>query len=295
MYMNNEIQVAKVLKRGIGFYKSSFASILKYSFLAVLVSSMLSIYLYLNEILAEINEVLYVVGLILLVLLILPIIYYSVRVVATSVGKLKAIVLNENYDYKEKYKLTRDIFWRVMLVAVLKFLVFILFTVACILPAIAISEIFFSDINFFTNIEPVIQLVSLGISLLIALLSIYLFVKLEFATTIIYWNVETEYSDVMQSMRMTKYHFFKKVIIILIAQLPNLILAGVTFVISMIFNGFIGMTMFGFFNLVITIAISTFIFTWTYSIYLALFEEMKVFSCNQSEKADIDGREWLSF
>ena len=71
---------------------------------------MLSIYLYLNEILAEINEVLYVVGLILLLLLILPIIYYSVRVVATSVGKLKAIVLNEDYDYNEKYKLTMAIF-----------------------------------------------------------------------------------------------------------------------------------------------------------------------------------------
>lgn len=295
MRLSNDFQVATVLRRGIGLFKSTFKSMIKYSFLAVLISSMTSIYMYLIEIVGEKNEMLYIIGLILLVLLLLPIIYYSVRVVATTVDKLKAAAFGESFNYKERYGNSKEIFWRVTLILFLKFVLIIVFIVSCILPAMTFSNFIFKNFDTFWNIEPILLGMANMLSILFALTSLFILARIEFAMSVIYWNVESEYSDIVQSFKMTKHHLFKKLLVIFMAHLPNLILVVITININNSFDGFTGRAVLGLGNLLLTIAANTIIFTWMYSIYLAMFEAMGSFTLSQLNQIDNRGREWLTF
>lgn len=281
MIMSNDFQVAKVLKRGLELYKVTLKDAFQYSLITVLLTSFISIYMYFLELIGKVNEVFYAVGLVMLVIVLAPLIYYSIRVVATTVGKLKSLVYKSKYNYKVKFYESKELFWRILLVLFLKFVLGIVVVLMCIL-------IFYSMVGF--NIFKtffIVPMILLLISLLIV--SLIMLFKLEFAAPIIYWNIETEYSDVKLSMRITKYYKLKKVFIILIGHLPNLLILLLSLYTSKVYNGFIDIPFLGLISLIATILFSTVAFSWMYSFYTALFEELGAFD------PDSDDREWLRY
>jgi hypothetical protein len=128
----------------------------------------------------------------------------------------------------------------------------------------------------------------------IAFLSLYGMIRLEFASLVIYWDIETQSTDLGTSIRMTKYHFLEKLKIIIIANIPSFVLGLITTI--TFFIDFTGPLMpFKWLLVFISISINILFYSWSYSFYYPMFEQLKAFALPTEKSVDKDGREWLTF
>lgn len=288
MQIKASVDVSAIIKRGIDLYKSTISKFIIYALIAVMVSEIITIYVGVFDTFFVKYRFFYIGGLIFLVLLYLPIIYYSVRIAITSVGKLKAVIEKRTYDYSYKFEESKDHFWRVFLVLIIRFVLKLIFILSIVTPIIMVGKkvlgLMELDVAFFVIIFS--SIISAGISL-------YLMLRLEFATLVIYWHVDTEYSDLKTSMLMTKYLFAEKLKIILFANIPGILLGMITTI--TFFVDFSGSLFLKWVFIFTSIVINILFYSWSYSIYYPLFEDMKAFALPTEKNIDEHGREWQTF
>lgn len=282
------LDVASVIKRGTDLYKSTIREFFKYAILAVLVSEVITIYVAVFDTFFLGQRLVYIAGLIFLVLLYFPIIYYSVRVAITTIGKLRAIIEERSFDFADQYSISKDKFWRVFLVLIVRFILKIIMILSIVTPGASLLEEIINHTVSFSS------LLILFAGLFVAALSLYGMIRLEFASMVIYWDIDSRSTDLRTSVLMTKHQFIEKLKIIILANIPSFILGIIT-----TFTFFIDFTSsmmpFKWFLVAVSMGINVLFYSWSYSVYYPMLEQMKAFALPTEKRIDKDGREWQTF
>jgi len=293
MHFFNMVNIDEIFKEGSKIYKTTFKTFLKYALLAVTLSYLVSIYVGILDTFLFDYDIAYIIAIVLLVLLFLPIAYYSIRVNMTAASKFKALIEGQPFNFKEKFKESKHEFWRVFFVLAAKFLIRLMMLLA-LLPIILYVVSLSSPGSLVMQMNTNIIMVIMFFSALIAMGLLYLLTRLEFASLIIYWHAETDKSDLSASMKMTKSQYFAKLKLMIVAHIPNLVLNIIT-TLNFIYN-------FQSFNPVMRwgyilglIVFNTVTFSWSMSFYYPLFKQMKAFALQSEKLVDEEGREWLTF
>lgn len=290
MQFKDSFNFAEILNRGFRSFKSTFRPFFKYALLAVFVSYLVQLYVTILDTYLLDHEMIYVVGIVLLVLLFLPIAYMTIRLNMTAAGKLKAIIEGQPFSFKNKFIESKHDFWRIFAVLAVKFIIKITMYLSLVplgLYLISILSPMQPEINsnFIWLMLP---------SLIVALVMFYLLTRLEFATLAIYWHVDSDKSDLSTSMHMTKNHYFSKLLLIIVAHIPGLILSLLTLINFLsnyqTINVFTRWT-----YLIAVILISAISFSWPMCLYYPMFKDMKAFTLSSDVVVDEDGKEWLTF
>lgn len=293
MHYYNNVNIDDIIKKGIKIYTSTFKSFVKFALLAVTLSYLVSIYVGMLDTFLFNHEILYIIGIVLLVLLFLPIAYYSIRMNMTVSGKYKALIEGQPFDFKEKFKESKHDFWRVFFVLAAKFIIRIM-AFGALLPIIlyVISTSSPNSLTMQLNGGILFGVLSLSVIVTIALL--YLLTRLEFASLIVFWKADIDNSDLNASVKMTKTQYFSKLKLILTAHIPNLLISVIT-ILNIIYN-FQSINVFTRWGYIIgLICYNTFAFSWSMGLYYPLFKEMKAFPLQTDKVIDEQGREWLTF
>ena len=290
MQFNSSVQLAEILNRGFRSFKSTFRPFFKYALLAVMVSYIIQIYVAVIDTFLLDHEILYVGGIVLLVLFFIPIAYYTIRLNIVAAGKLKAIIEGQPFNFKDKFKESKHEFWRVFSVLAVKFTL----RIVMYLSLIPVAILIIAKLN---PAKPVISNVSLMMpipSLLIAFCMLYLMTRLEFASLIVYWHADSDYSDLNTSMKMTQKQYFSKLKIMIIAHIPNMIM-GVLTVLNFVFNYQSLNLLTRWSYLIVIIIINTVTLSWPMVFYYPLFKQLKAFKLTSDKVIDHEGKEWLTF
>jgi hypothetical protein len=220
-------------------------------------------------------------------------VYYSVRITITNVSKFKNIILEKPFDYKKHYEKSKEKFWRVFVVLILKFIIKAVMIGSFMIPAaVTISSLFPEMVDVSLGLPYTIM--SFVFSLIVITLGIYLLIRLEFATLTIYWDFETDYSDVKTSFLLTKKNLWSKVKVMIIAHIPGFIMSVISLV--YIFSdlqegaGYIRWIYIG-----LSLIVNTVFYSWIYAMYYPMMEELRCFDFDKVKTIDEKGREWMSF
>ncbi|MBI9012560.1 MAG: hypothetical protein JEZ08_10060 [Clostridiales bacterium] len=293
MHFFNTVNIDEIFKDGFKIYKSTFKTFLKYALLAVTLSYLVSIYVGILDTFLFDYDIAYIIAIVLLVLLFLPIAYYSIRMNMTAAGKFKALIEGQPFNFKEKFKESKHDFWRVFFVLAAKFLIRLMMLLA-LLPTILYIVSLASPTSLVMQMKGTVVFIVLFVTLLIAGGLLYLLTRLEFASLIIYWHVDTDKSDLSASMIMTKSQYFTKLKLMIVAHIPNIVLNIIT-VLNFIYNfqSFNPIMRWGY--ILGLIAFNTVTFSWSMSYYYPMFKQMKAFALQKEKIVDEEGREWLTF
>lgn len=282
------LDVASIIKRGTDLYKSTIRDFFKYALLAVLVSEIITIYVTIFDTFFLNQRIVYIAGLIFLVLLYFPIIYYSVRVAITVISKLRATIEERSFDFADQFMVSKEKFWRVFLVLITRFILKLVLILSIISPImLIINQVL--DHSFDGSL-----IISLIAGIVLSLFALYGMIRLEFASLVIFWDVEAVTTDLKTSILMTKHHFVDKFKVIIIANIPSFILGMITtFTFFIDFSG--PMITFKWLLIFVSMAINLLFYSWSYSFYYPMFEQMKAFALPTEKSIDKEGREWLTF
>lgn len=289
MQFNNSVNLAEILNRGFKNFKSTFKPFFKYAFLAVFVSYLIQVYVAVMDTFFLNHETLYIIGIIALVILFLPIAYFTIRLNMTAAGKLKAIIEGQPFNFKEKLTDSKHEFWRVFAVLAAKFaikmIMFITLIPVFLWLATILSPVQEATPGLYAMVVP---------SLVVTIALFYLLTRLEFATLVIYWSVDTDHSDLNTSIRMTKNQYFKKLKLIIIAHIPSMILT-----LLMALNFFANYAefnvMYRWIYILGVILFNTITLSWPMAFYYPLLKDMKAFKMIAGKVVDDEGQEWLTF
>jgi len=225
MQFKDSFNFAEILNRGFRSFKSTFRPFFKYALLAVFVSYLIQLYVTVLDTYLLDHEMIYVAGIVLLVLLFLPIAYLTIRLNMTAAGKLKAIIEGQPFNFKNKFTESKHDFWRVFAVLAVKFIIKLTMYLSLVpLGLYLVSEL--------SPMQPALNTNMIWLILpssAVALVMLYILTRLEFATLVIYWHVDTDKSDLSTSMFMTKKQYFSKLMLIIVAHIPGFILSMITF------------------------------------------------------------------
>ena len=282
-----KIKGREVIVEGVNLYKKTFFSFLKYAFYAVLLSYASSIYVLFLQTFLDDSPFLYVIGMALMVLLYIVFIYFSVRVTMNSVMKLRAIIENKPYPYKDNFKNTEHKFWRAFFVIVIRGIVQLTLMVCIIL----FMEIIGGPLIGGFALKPYFILPLAFVGLLMA----YLAFRLEFALLTVFWDLNIKHSDFKSSFLITKKQKLTKFLIVCFAQIP--------WFINLLFHFFtqwykdfeFANTGYVWGGLLLSIVINTIIFSWSYSIYYVMLSKMGYMDFTEKVFMDEEGREWVRF
>lgn len=293
MHFFNTVNIDEIFKDGFKIYKSTFKTFLKYALLAVTLSYLVSIYVGILDTFLFDYDIAYIIAIVLLVLLFLPIAYYSIRMNMTAASKFKALIEGQPFNFKGKFKESKHDFWRVFFVLAAKFLIRLMMLLA-LAPTILYIVSLASPTSLLMQINGAIVAIILFVTLLIAGGLLYLLTRLEFASLIIYWHVDIDKSDLSASMKMTKTQYFTKLRLMIVAHIPSIVLNIIT-VLNFIYNfqSFNPVMRWGY--IVGLIAFNTVTFSWSMSYYYPMFKQMKAFALQSEKVVDEEGREWLTF
>lgn len=293
MQIGSKVNVANSLRQGRQFYVEHFISFFKYALLAVFVSYIVSIYVAVFDTWFLNYPVIYVMGLVLLLLLYFPIVYYSIRLTITNAEKLKAMFNNETYRYDKGFQRSKDKFWRVFVILVIRFF---LKTVAIaslgipILNQVALKK---PEILNFT-LDPGLTPWTFVFGVIGLVTSVYLLIRFEFATIVVFWDIESGKSDLKTSMMLTKTQLFDKLKVMLVAHIPGLVLSAIS--LAYIFYNQIELAAsIKWIYVVLSVTLNTVFYSWLYAFYYPLLGNMKCMMAGQRKTIDEKGREWLSF
>lgn len=293
MHFFNSVKIDEIIKKGIKIYTSTLKSFIKFALLAVTMSYMVSIYVGILDTFLFEYELLYILAIVLLVLLFLPIAYYSIRMNMTAAGKFKALIEGQSFDFKDKYKESKHDFWRVFFVLAAKFIIRIM-TFGALLPMILFIISLSSPDSLTMQLNGVILFIVLFISGLVTLALFYLLTRLEFASLIIFWKADVDKSDLDASIKMTQTQYFSKLKLIIIAHIPNAIISLVT-LLNIIYN-FQGTNLIARWGYILgLIGFNTMAFSWSMGLYYPLFKSMKAFPLQTDKVIDEEGHEWQTF
>lgn len=291
MQFSSSVNLAEILNRGFKNFKSTLKPFFKYAVFTVLISYLIQIYVTFMDTFLFNHEKAYIMGIVLLVLLFLPIAYYTIRLNMTAAGKLKTIIEGQPFHFKKQFKNSKYEFWRVFFVLASKFFLKVV-VIVCSLP------IMVEVINRLTPLgSGFVGVFSLYITIplmIAALLALYMLTRIEFASLVIFWNIDTEFSDIETSMKMTKKHYLKKLMIMFVAHIPTLFVNVLVF--SNFFTSFLNANIgIKWLYVVMMILFNAVTLSWPMTFYHALFRQMKVFSLSEDVLIDSEGREWLTF
>jgi len=290
MQFKDSFNFAEILNRGFRSFKSTFRPFFKYALLAVFVSYLIQLYVTVLDTYLLDHEMIYVAGIVLLVLLFLPIAYLTIRLNMTAAGKLKAIIEGQPFNFKNKFTESKHDFWRVFAVLAVKFIIKLTMYLSLVpLGLYLVSEL--------SPMQPALNTNMIWLILpssAVALVMLYILTRLEFATLVIYWHVDTDKSDLSTSMFMTKKQYFSKLMLIIVAHIPGFILSMITFMNFL--SNYQSVNLFTrWFYLGTVILISTISFAWPMCLYYPMFKDMKAFPLASDRVIDEDGKEWLTF
>jgi len=291
MQFNHSVNIAEILNRGFKNFKSTFKPFFKYALLAVIISYVIQLYITVMDTVLFDNEVAYITSIVLMVLVFLPVAYFTVRMNMTVSGKFRAVKEAQPFLFKEKFKDSKHEFWRVFFVLASKFFIRVIMMI-CFMPLLVLllTPIMPEGLNF-AGLSGMIVVI---VSTLAGLSFLYLLSRLEFATLVIYWQVDTEHSDLRTSMEMTKTQYLKKLKLIIIAKIPKIVMNIIMF--ANVFISPIGNTgalRWGY--LLGLIIFETITYAWPLAYYYPMFKQMKAFPLQSDVLIDEEGKEWLTF
>lgn len=287
MVQKRTISVRETIKESFGIYKRTWLSFIKFALIAVLLSYGPTIYTLGLETILSKKPLYYILGMALLVVLYILFIYYSIRVTMTTIQKLKAVIENRSFDYNEQFSKSDDKFWRTLFVIFIKGLMQGVTVLSIIILGLYLSEGYNVSFGFNAIFIPSM--------IVIILFSLYMSFRLEFSIVSVYWDLGVETSDFKISFMITKHLKFKKLLLILIAQLPTMAIT-----IFQLWNQFYSInlgigTMFSWAGLITAIILNAFVFSWSFVVYYVILAKMGCIQAEAQELHDYDDREWISY
>lgn len=293
MQISNSVDVTDTLKNGKKLYGKHMIPFMRYALLSVLVSQLVPFYVAVFNTFFTDYLLIYVLGLIFLMLLYFPIVYYSIIITITNAEKLKSIYRNDDYDYRQGFHNSRDKFWRVFFVMFVRFILKLIAVFAIMLPVfyfIGKANPEAVPMTIGTVSIPMLMAVS-GVGLIF---SVYFLVRTEFAAFVVYWDIKVIENEFKTSMMLTKHEFIKKLKIIIVAHLPGLTLS-LTSLMYIFLNLEDIHPMIRWIYIGATLGVNLLLYSWRYAFYFPLLDGMKCLVSENKTTIDEKGREWLSF
>lgn len=292
MQKNLSLDSRDIRKKGLQLFRKVWGPIFFFALIATIVSNLVSIYFAIFDTFFMDNNLMYLIANISMVIIFLPIVYFSVRLSITNSEKIKTIITKQPYSYIKGFKKSKEKFWKVLTIIIIRSLVKVILIGALVVIGLAIAvQLQLDFVNI--DIEVVTLLPFVAVSAIIAIVCVYYLIRIEYASLIVYWDLEIEGSALRGSMALTRYKLFSQYKIMFLAHLPaifigvlNLIFVNVGFADSSIeFRwGFIAGSM----------VFDIIFYPWLQSLYYPIFEQMKVFK-QENRIIDDTGREWLTF
>lgn len=293
MLINKDVHASKCFHDGKHLFLKNHIKFAKYAFLAVMISYFVSLYWTFFDTFLANHPLFYVLGLILLLLMYFPIIYYSIRITITNAEWLKMLYIGETDKYSHFFQKSRDKFWRVFFIQLVKFLLKAFFIISFLMTWFYYwgkhHEIYrvypFQNAIFFGLI---------GLTVIVGLVVFYVLYRMEFADLAVFWDVDVPGREFKTSWMLTKYYQIAKIKIVIIAHLPNFLLSTISMV--YVFNNIEQMALgLRWTYLTVTIVLSTLFYSWRYAILFPILNGMRCLEKECKTTIDEDGREWLSF
>lgn len=285
MLKSNQLNVATVINKGAKLYMKTFMEFKKYALLLVFVSSLISIYMVFIEFFIDISYTAYIIGYVLLLVLFIPFAYYAIVTSISVISKLKSIIENDyKKTFREHYKRAKQLFWRMVLFIIIEGLLVVCLFIILLIAYVLIDSIL-GNFNFLSDSHIIVEGIIVIVTLLAAVLIVYLLTRIGFTELVIFWDIKFDSNAIIESFKLTRYDYLKKVQIIIIAQLPNFIFTIFVFWINFKSSG----GLLSIFELGLSMAINIVLLPWSYCIYYSLLNEMNVF---KKEEAVEDGIKW---
>ncbi|MBN2794979.1 MAG: hypothetical protein JXR88_06210 [Clostridia bacterium] len=293
MLINKDVQTSICINDGKHLFLNNHIKFAKFGFLAVMISYFVSVYWTFFDTFLAGHPLLYVLGLILLLLMYFPIIYYSIRITIANAEWLKGQYAGDTEKYSHVFQKSRDKFWRIFFVQLIKFLLksffIILFLITWFYYWGKHHEIY--RIYPFQNS---ILFGLIGLTILIGSVVFYILYRMEFADLSVFWDIDIPGREFKTSWLLTKYYQIDKIKIVMIAHLPNFILSTGSMI--YVFNNIDEMALgLRWTYLIVTIILNTFFYSWRYAILFPVLNTMRCLEKECKTTVDEDGREWLSF
>lgn len=287
MVHKSTISVREVIVESLYLFKKTWLSFVFFAVLNVSVTYVPSVYtLLLKSFLAD-NPLLYIIGMALLVVLFIVYIYYSVRLTMNCVQKLKALLEGRTFNFLEEFSNNENRFWRALAVLIIKSLVLSLSMIASVLLFIYLKYMYIDQAS--------VRLAILLPLLVSVLLGWYISYRLEFSLVTVYWNLNIKSSDFKSSFMITKHQKIKKIMIILVAQVPVGLISLIQFVNTYDIDEPLGALYATWTALLATLLVNGAIYSWPYIVYYVMLSKMGYTASYEKVVHDEEGREWISY
>lgn len=293
MLINKDVKASTCFNNGKDLFLKHHIKFAKYAFITVVISYFVSLYwAFFDTFLAE-HPLLYVVGLILLLLIYFPIIYYSIRLTISNAEWLKNVYGNQPKKYKQIFTKSRDKFWRIFFIQLVKFLLKVIFILS-----LSITIMYFvgkTNMNYrMFEYQTGTFIGLIGLTFVVGVIVLYTLYRLEFADIAVFWDIDGVGKEFKTSWLLTKYNQVAKMKLVVIAHLPNFILslASILYVLNNMDQMAIGVR---WSYLSVMVVLNTFFYAWRYAMIYPALNKMKCMEEQCQLTVDEDGREWLTF
>lgn len=289
MHFNRSVNIAEIIRNGFTSYKESFIQFFKYALLVILVSHSIQLVSAFIDTFMVTHAIIYIILTSVIFISVIPIAYFAIRLNMTAARKFKAIVEKQPFDFRKEYKDSKHDFWRLFTVLATKFALKFIMLIASI--PLLIQLMMYLGFDGFGR--DYFSVYIIGPSVLILLFVAIVLLRLEFAAYAVYWHVDSEYTDLNTSIRMTKDQFFSKFALIVLSRLPSYLISGIT--IMTVFMNSTGSSMARWLTVIFIATINLVSLSWPISMYYHLFKELKAFKLSSKMLVDDEGNEWLTF
>ncbi len=276
------MSIKKIIFDGLKNYKKIFNEIILLSLVLGIYMNLFKIYDYSTRFLDKTTN-LYLLSIIVVIAIFIPYYYLYISLFTAYASIIKKEIDNQPYKFKntfleEKFKSLR-VFFVLIIQSIIKIIIAILF-------------IFLVSVKF----DKFTILYILGL----ICLSVF-YIRIDLALSIIYWDIDelNEFSqkkqsflkDILISRYITRTDFIKKAIIILIANIPNIVIDILNLYSSI---NFINNNRIGILSILFIILFTIITRPFKLSIYHSLYKQLNLLPF-ADKLIDKDGNEWTAY
>ncbi len=275
------MSINKVIYEGLKNYKKIWKKLMILSIFLGIYMNLFKIYDYSTRTIDRTSN-LYLLSIIILIAIVIPYYYFYISLFTTYAATIKNEIDNTPYKLKMVFDKEKLKFLRV-------FLVLIFQSIVKIIIATLFISLIVSDFNWISML------------FIAALLCLSLFyIRMDLSLSIIYWNIKDintsklpnvfVLKDILLSRYITRTYFLKKAVIILIANIPNIIIDLLNLYSSI---RFISNKTIGILAIVFIVIFTIITRPFKLSIYHALYKQLNLLPF-ADKLVDQDGTEWIS-